>query len=186
MDKYTYFWCLIIVAMTFFFIGAYKNIFLKIYYILWVNRKESDPKPASIKAFVTRWLPDNRTIINEAVIHERIKSRSNFLWVRHLLIFFGFMIIFFLDGFYTVAGHYFHHYFHYEFFMSGMGKAALKIRHGIKRVVPFCRTHPCNRAPVSLCGNRTKIYRHANADPFVGRCCHRISYGNISFCRGTA
>lgn len=125
MDKYTYFWCLIIVAMTFFFIGVYKNIAMKIGYILWVENKDQDREPGLIEAFMGL-LPSQKTLIDEAILQRRIKQRSEFLWTRHSLIFFGFMIIFALDLFLTFAGHYVHHYFHIDYFMFGTGKGFLK------------------------------------------------------------
>jgi nitrate reductase gamma subunit len=125
MDKYTYFWCLIIVAMTFFFIGVYKNIAMKIGYILWVGNKDQDHEPNLKEAF-KGLLPSRKTLIDEAVLQRRIKQRSEFLWTRHSLIFFGFMIIFALDLFLTFAGHYVHHYFHIDYFMFGTGKGFLK------------------------------------------------------------
>jgi nitrate reductase gamma subunit len=126
MDKFTYFWCLIIVAMTFFFIGAYKNLYIKIVYILWVNRKNREENPD--KGASQGWIvPGLKTVVSEALIQKRIKKRSMILWFRHFLIFAGFMTILCLDGFLTVAGHYVHHYFHWDYFMTGYGKAMLKV-----------------------------------------------------------
>lgn len=127
MDKYTYFWCLIIVAMTFFFIGVYKNIAIKIGYIFWVNNKERDGEGPSWRESLKRLMPTRQTVIDEAVLQLRIKQRSEFLWIRHSLIFFGFTVIFAFDLFLTFAGHYAHHYFHIEYFMYGSGKGFLKL-----------------------------------------------------------
>jgi len=123
MDKFTYFWSLIIVAGTIFLIGAYKNVFLKIYYILWVNRRVQEEN-APMEPVVS--MPEMSTVISEAVLQNRIKNRSAFLWSRHSLIFFGFMALFFFDCVYTVFGHYLHHYLHYDYFVSGPGRAFLK------------------------------------------------------------
>jgi nitrate reductase gamma subunit len=127
MDKFTYFWCLIIVAMTFFFIGVYQNVAMKIGYILWVNNKnrEGERGPGRLENLKRLW-PSQKTIIDEAILQRRIAQRSDFLWTRHLLIFFGFMIIFGLDLFLTFAGHYAHHYFHIDYFLTGPGKGFLK------------------------------------------------------------
>jgi hypothetical protein len=127
MDKVTYFWCLIIVAMTFFFIGVYQNFAMKIGYILWVNNKnrEGEKGPRRLENF-KRLLPSRKTIIDEAILQRRIARRSGFLWTRHSLIFFGFMILFALDLFLTFAGHYAHHYFHFDYFLNGHGKGLLK------------------------------------------------------------
>ncbi len=122
MDKFTYFWCLINLSLTIFFIGAYKNIFIKIYYIRWVNKPTRDAIAAENGDRV-----GIATVINEALLQLRIKSRSSFLWSRHALIFFGFMILFAFDCFYTVFGHYFHHFFHVDYFVSGPGKAIIKV-----------------------------------------------------------
>jgi nitrate reductase gamma subunit len=126
MDKYTYFWCLIIVALTFFFIGVYKNVVMKIGYILWVNNKDLDREP-SLKETFKKLLPSQQTVIDEVVLQRRIKSRSGFLWTRHSLICLGFMILFAFDLFTTFAGHYMHHYFHIDYFLYGTGKGFLKI-----------------------------------------------------------
>ena len=122
MDKFAYFWSLIIVAGTIFLIGAYRNVFLKIYYIIWVNKKTQTNN--DVEPVVT--IPEMFTIINEALLQKRIKNRSTFLWFRHSLIFFGFMVLFFFDCVYTVFGHYLHHYLHYEYFVSGPGRALVK------------------------------------------------------------
>ena len=125
MDKYTYFWCLIIVALTFFFIGVYKNVAMKIGYILWVNNKGLDRKP-SLKDTFKKLFPSQQTVIDEAVLQRRIKLRSEFLWTRHSLICLGFMILFAFDLFLTFAGHYVDHYFHIDYFLYGPGKGLLK------------------------------------------------------------
>lgn len=122
MDKFAYFWSIIIVAGTIFLIGAYKNVFLKIYYIIWVNKKTQVENGAEPSVTV----PEMTTIVNEALLQKRIKNRSTFLWFRHSLIFFGFMVLFFFDCVYTVFGHYLHHYLHYEYFVSGPGRALVK------------------------------------------------------------
>jgi nitrate reductase gamma subunit len=128
MDKFTYFWILIIVGMNFFFIGVYKNFVAKIGFILWVNDKtrKGGEGPTWLDTLKGLW-PSNQTIVDEALLQRRIKNRSYFLWSRHALIFFGFMIIFALDVFLTFAGHYVHHYFHIDYFMTGPGKAFLKV-----------------------------------------------------------
>lgn len=122
MDKFAYFWALITIAGTIFLIGAYKNVFLKIYYIIWVNKKIQVDNAA--EPVVT--IPEMSTVISEALLQNRIKTRSTFLWFRHSLIFFGFMVLFFFDCVYTVFGHYLHHYLHYEYFVSGPGRALVK------------------------------------------------------------
>lgn len=123
MDKFNYFWSLMIVAGTIFLIGFYKNVFLKIYYIVWVNKRVGEESGVR-EPVVT--MPEISTVISEALLQNRIKNRSMFLWSRHSLIFFGFMALFFFDCVYTVFGHYLHHYLHYDYFISGPGRAFLK------------------------------------------------------------
>jgi nitrate reductase gamma subunit len=126
MDKYTYFWSLIIIGGTIFLIGAYKNVFLKIYFILWVNRRLQEEIGATPLPETKGVLPQMSTVFGEAVMQNRIKNRSTVLWLRHFLIFFGFMVLFAFDCVYTVFGHYLHHYLHYDYFVSGAGRAFLK------------------------------------------------------------
>ncbi|GAB6908920.1 membrane hypothetical protein [Desulfosarcina cetonica] len=128
MDKFTFFWCLIIVAMTFFFIGVYKNFAVKIGFILWVNNRRHNGEGIGWRENLALLipLPNRQVVMDEALLQRRIKNRSEFLWLRHLLIFSGFVVIFALDLFLTFAGHYAHHYFHYEYFLSGPGKGLLK------------------------------------------------------------
>jgi nitrate reductase gamma subunit len=126
MDQFTYFWCLIIISMTFFLIGIYKNVVIKIGYIFWVNKKAREDTAIHKVESGQGWVPKKQTILNEAIFQNRIKERSKFLWARHSLIFFGFMIIFVLDLTLTFAGHYAHHYLHIEYFFSGAGRGLLK------------------------------------------------------------
>lgn len=128
MDKFTYFWCLIIVGLTFFFVGVYKNFVAKIGFILWVNDKTpKGEKGPTWWERVKELVPGKQTVIDEAIMQRRIKQRSDFLWTRHAMIFFGFISIFAFDLFLTFAGHYVHHYFHIDYFMNGPGKAFLKV-----------------------------------------------------------
>ena len=126
MDKFAYFWCLIIIAGTVFLIGAYKNVFLKIYYILWINKRDGLEGGVAVKGGDGFAVPEIATVVSEAVLQKRIKNRSLFLWLRHSMIFFGFMVLFALDCVYTVFGHYLHHYLNYEYFVSGPGRAFVK------------------------------------------------------------
>jgi len=137
MDKFTYFWSLIIIAGTIFFIGAYKNVFLKIYYIIWVNKKAQEEDGAALTSEASVTFPEISTVISEALLQNRIKNRSTFLWFRHSLIFFGFMVLFFFDCVYTVFGHYLHHYLHYDYFVSGPGRAFLKFSMQLSGAVLF-------------------------------------------------
>jgi nitrate reductase gamma subunit len=120
MDRYTYFWCLIIIAMGIFFIGSYKNIIKKIAYVLWLNKTYEDT--TSAKTASTVGFPGSKTILNEAILQIRIQQRSLFLWVRHLLIFLGFVLLFLIDGFFAVTTR----YYPVEYFHTGIGRGFLK------------------------------------------------------------
>ncbi len=126
MDKFTYFWSLIIAGGTIFLVGAYKNVLLKVFYILWVNRKIREEGNVRVERGEGTPLPKLATILREAILQKRVQNRSMFLWLRHFLIFFGFMVIFFLDCFYTIFGHYLHHYTGFDYFTGGAGRAFLK------------------------------------------------------------
>ena len=102
MIKFSYFWVMIVVAFSFFFVGAYKNIVSKIAYVLWLNDPDRDGK-ANRGTPVGFPFPKKSTIINEALIQKTIKERSFFMWVRHLLIFFGFVSLFLFDGLYYLS-----------------------------------------------------------------------------------
>jgi len=126
MDKFTYFWCLMTVAATIFLMGAYKNVFLKLYFIAWINRiNQVKERPEGTEQVKVR--PEFNTVVSEALFQDRIKTRSKFLWSRHFMIFSGFMVLFAFDCAYTVFGHYAHHYFDYSFFVDGPGRAFLKV-----------------------------------------------------------
>ncbi len=126
MDKFTYFWSLIIVGGSIFLVGAYRNVFLKVFYILWVNRKIREESNGPVERGEGTPIPKLPTIMREAILQSRIRNRSNFLWLRHSLIFFGFMVLFSLDCLYTVFGHYLHHYTGFDYFTGGPGRAFLK------------------------------------------------------------
>ncbi len=121
MDKYTYFWTLIIISMAFFFIGAYKNIVKKIAYVVWLNKAQEDSGTHRANKGKTNF-PDLETIFNEAILQSRIKERSQFLWLRHFLIFLGFVLLFFLDGFFALTTK----YYPIEYFQTGTGRGLLK------------------------------------------------------------
>ena len=126
MDRFTYFWSLMVVAGTLFLVGAYRNVVVRIGYILWVNRKiREGAGPAVEEGEVP--VPKLATIVREAMLQLRIRNRSSFLWLRHLLIFAGFTALFLVDCVNTVLGHYLHHWIGYEYFTSGPGRAALKV-----------------------------------------------------------
>ena len=132
MVKFTFLWILILVAMAFFFVGVYKNIVSKIAYILWVN----DPGAAGTIDRDTRVrlpFPSMKNILLEAVIQKRIGNRSAFLWMRHLLIFFGFASFFVLSQIYPFVIE----VCPIEYFVSGAGRGYLKFGLEITGVVVF-------------------------------------------------
>ncbi len=121
MDKHTYFWVLITITMAVFLIGVYKNLVSRIAYVLWVNRTREEEE-AGLAAGLKQFLPDLKTIMNEGILQKRIQERSGFLWVRHFLIFAGFMLIFVFDVFLTVV----EKYIPIEYFHTGAGRGFLK------------------------------------------------------------
>jgi len=121
MDKYTYFWILIILSMACFFIGAYKNIIKKIAYVLWLNEDHEDTAPRKDNGGVS--FPGIKTILNEAIFQSRIKERSRFLWSRHFLIFAGFVLLFLFDGFFALTTK----YCPVDYFKTGAGRSFLKL-----------------------------------------------------------
>ena len=132
MLKFTFLWILIQVAMTFFFIGFYKNIVSKIAYILWVN----DPGPAGTTGRDTRVrlpFPSMKTIFSEAVIQKRIENRSTFLWVRHMLIFLGFALFFILSQIYPFVIE----VYPIDYFVSGAGRGYLKFGLEVTGLIVF-------------------------------------------------
>jgi nitrate reductase gamma subunit len=122
MDKYTYFWSLIIISMAFFFIGAYRNVVKKIVYVVWLNKAQADGQTdREDKGKAT--FPALKTILNEAIVQSRIKERSQFLWLRHFLIFLGFVLLFVLDGLFALTTK----YYPIEYFVEGTGRGLLKL-----------------------------------------------------------
>lgn len=126
MDRFSYFWSLMVVAGTVFLVGVYRNVVVKIAYIRWVNGKVRGEGAGAAVEEGDPPVPKLATIVREAILQSRIKNRSSFLWLRHFLIFAGFTALFLVDCVNTVLGHYLHHYVGYEYFTSGPGRAALK------------------------------------------------------------
>ncbi len=121
MIKFTYFWILIIFSMGLFFIGLYRNIVLKIVHILWINHPEM-AGPVFRDTRIALPMPDKKTIIQEVLLQNRIKNRSTFLWLRHVMIFLGFVSIFLFDQLYTLVVK----LIPMGFFIEGGGRAFLK------------------------------------------------------------
>lgn len=133
MLKYTFLWMLILVAMAFLLVGVYKNIVSRIAYILWVNDPGA-PATAGRDPRVRLPFPTMTTIFREAVIQKRIENRSTFLWLRHLLIFFGFVPFFVLSQFYPLVIK----IYPIEYFVSGVGRGYLKFGLEFTGLILFC------------------------------------------------
>lgn len=121
MFKYTYFWVLIIISLSYFFIGGYKNIVSKFEFLFKLSRLPENQTDDQKKIFRFSF-PKKEVVVDEAILQNRIKNRSHFLWLRHILIFSGFMVLFLLDQFYTL----FVKLIPVEFFVNGMGRGLLK------------------------------------------------------------
>lgn len=122
MDRYTYFWTLIIIAMAIFFIGMYKHVVEKVCYVLWVNQQDQQHGGRAARPGPP-WRSLLRTLVREALLQWRITDRSSFLWSRHFLIFAGFVLLFVLDGFYALTTK----YYPIAFFQQGAGRGWLKL-----------------------------------------------------------
>lgn len=133
MLKYTFLWMVILVAMAFFLVGIYKNIVSRIAHILWVN-DPGTPESADRDPRVRLPFPTMATIFREAVIQKRIENRSTFLWLRHLLIFFGFASFFIFSQVYPLVIK----YYPIEYFVSGVGRGYLKFGLELTGLILFC------------------------------------------------
>lgn len=120
MLKFMYFWIMILISMTFFFIGVYRNVISKIAYILWINDPNGDPKEHRDRVGIV--FPSKRTIIDEVFLQKRIRERSTFLWIRHILIFLGFVLVFIFDQ----VSFFFDKLLKLDYFTMGAGRAPLK------------------------------------------------------------
>jgi nitrate reductase gamma subunit len=127
VDRFGYFWALMVVASTVFLVGVYRNVVAKVGYILWVDRRIREEADGGAVEEGGTPLPSLATIVREALVQKRIKNRSSFLWLRHFLIFAGFTTLFLIDCVNTVLGHYLHHFLGWEYFTQGPGRAVLKL-----------------------------------------------------------
>jgi nitrate reductase gamma subunit len=125
MFRFTFLWVSVLVAIAIFLVGLYKNVVSKIAYIMWVNtpgREEDIYRDARVRLP----FPRIRTLIDEALLQKRIRNRSAFLWIRHMLIFFGFGVLFLFDQLTYFLGKLGHRFAHVEYFTTGPGRAFLK------------------------------------------------------------
>ena len=123
--RFTFLWVFVLVAIAVFLAGLYENVVSKIAYIMWVNAPGRE-KDIYRDARVRLSFPRIRTIIDEALLQKRIRNRSAFLWIRHMLIFFGFGALFVFDQLEYFLGKLGHRFAHIEYFTSGPGRAFLK------------------------------------------------------------
>lgn len=91
MSTLIYIRIIIFVAIIIFLIGIYKNLFKKVIQILLAQESVQDQKRTN------RVFPFFRLALNEIVVQSRIKNRSQILWIRHLMIFGGFVIFFLIE-----------------------------------------------------------------------------------------
>jgi nitrate reductase gamma subunit len=91
MSTLIYIRIIIFVAIIIFLIGIYKNLFRKIIQILLAQESVQDQKRTN------RVFPFVRLALNEIIVQSRIKNRSQILWIRHLMIFGGFVTFFLIE-----------------------------------------------------------------------------------------
>lgn len=125
MFRFTYLWTFVIVAIAIFLVGVYKNVVSRLAYIQWVNNP-GEAGTIHRDTGVRLPFPSLRTILNEGLLQKRIKGRSFFLWIRHMLIFFGFVALFIFDQLTYFLGKLGHTFAHVEYFTSEAGRAFLK------------------------------------------------------------
>ena len=91
MNTLIYMRIIVFVAIIVFLVGIYKNLFKKIIQILLAQESVQD-KSRTNRAFLFF-----RLALNEIIVQSRIKNRSQVLWVRHLMIFGGFVTFFLIE-----------------------------------------------------------------------------------------
>lgn len=126
MLKFTFLWTLAPIAVAFFFIGIYKNVVSRLAYVKWVNMPGRDGIVHRDTA-VRLGFPRVHTMVNEALLQKRIRNRSTFLWIRHLLIFSGFGILFVFDLLIFILGKVLPALTPIHYFANDAGRAMLKV-----------------------------------------------------------
>jgi len=91
MNTLIYMRIIVFVAIIVFLVGIYKNLFKKIIQILLAQESVQDKRRTN-RAFLFF-----RLALNEIIVQSRIKNRSQVLWVRHLMIFGGFVTFFLIE-----------------------------------------------------------------------------------------
>ena len=90
MDTLTYLRIIISIAIVVFLIGIYKNLIRKIVHILQTQESNQENKTNATSQLF-------QVILKEAILQYRIKDRSQILWIRHLIIFGGFVTFFVIE-----------------------------------------------------------------------------------------
>jgi nitrate reductase gamma subunit len=91
MSALLYMRIIIFVAVIIFLIGIYKNLFKRIIQILLAQELVQDEKRTN------RIFSFFRLALNEVIVQRRIKKRSQIVWIRHLMIFGGFVTFFLIE-----------------------------------------------------------------------------------------
>ena len=136
MLEFTFLWTLAPVAIAFFFVGIYKNVVSRLAYVAWVNtpgREQDIYRDTRVRL----GFPRLRTMVNEALLQKRIRNRSTYLWIRHMLIFFGFVPLLVFDLLSFILGKLLHKYGDLQYFANGAGRAFLKVGLEVSGTVLF-------------------------------------------------
>lgn len=90
----------IVVATAVFLIGVYKNLIKKIIYITQAQKSDKDyDGTESVFSLI-------KLAIDEVILQRRISGRSRLLWIRHLMIFGGFVTFFVIEFIIGIAKNY--------------------------------------------------------------------------------
>jgi len=90
VDKMTFFWVMIPVAIGVFYLGLYRNLFEKLAVILGASGRFIPWERLTLGAFL-------QAFQDEVLAQRRIRQRSQVAWLRHMLLFWGFMVLFLFD-----------------------------------------------------------------------------------------
>jgi len=91
MNTLIYMRFIIFVAIIIFLVGIYKNLVIKVIHII-QNQQSVQDHDGTNRVFSVFKLA-----LNEIIVQRRISDRSRFLWIRHLMIFGGFVTFFVIE-----------------------------------------------------------------------------------------
>jgi len=113
VSRFGYFWALVIVAVGLFYAGVYRNFLAKVAYIwaLWGTQLRRHFRVSALSGSVER----------EVLAQTPIRQRGSAAWARHILISWGFGVLFLFDMLFALLTK----YVPSEFFMAGPGRDAL-------------------------------------------------------------